>query len=507
MTQDPDSDQNAEHWQRKYRDSEREFAEREEQWVRLEGLFAKAVARLAVLSEGLDPELDVALGEFRQQVRDGAAGEGLHAALGQLTDVAVRVDRSTALGRATPGAELTLLLRSVQARAPAVDLSALINRAECVREADIPELCEALATQFQQSGPPRDTQVCALLISEVLYQLLERVSLPVEVNERLESLRKGLENGVEMGAWGSMLTEVSDIAADIRSKINKERGDTESFLVQVTDRLRELDGHLRGAASARAASLKDGQALNEALHAQVRGMESSVRTASDIDLLKSLVTQNLEDIRRHMENFRNAENTRHGPAEDQVKFLTERLAAMERETRALRERIQRERLQALIDPLTGIPNRLAYAERIVQEEARRRRFKHPLSLVVWDVDHFKNINDRYGHQAGDNALKTIAGLLAKKIRETDFLARYGGEEFVLLMPGADREAAANVAEKLRQVVASASFRFRGQPVSITLSGGVAEFHGHDTAESVFARADEALYQAKEQGRNRIVRAR
>lgn len=153
------------------------------------------------------------------------------------------------------------------------------------------------------------------------------------------------------------------------------------------------------------------------------------------------------------------------------------------------------------DPLTGISNRLAYEEQLQAEYRRWKRFGNPLTLLVWDIDHFKQINDRYGHAAGDEVLRGVARQLASRIRSTDFVARYGGEEFVMLLSGADATAAINVANKLRLDIAEARFGIDGTDMPVTISCGLSSFESGDSPESVFGRADHALYRAKQAGRN------
>jgi len=360
---------------------------------------------------------------------------------------------------------------------------------------------DPLAPAPSEQGSSR---FCALLVSEILYQLLERVALPAEMSARLERLKQGLEQGLEQGKWSEMLEEVSELAADIRSKINEERGDTEAFLKQVTTRLQELDTYFTGTQAQRAELIEAGKALDDALQNEMRGIAVTMSQTKEISVLKAQIQASLEAVAKHMSHYRTREQERHQRSDDQLKELTDRIAEMERESKNLRDRIQKEREQALIDALTGVPNRLAYDERVAQEYKRWKRFKTPLAIVVWDIDLFKRINDNYGHAAGDNALRTIAKMLSGKIRETDFIARYGGEEFVLVMPGADCKAAEAAAEKLRGAVASTAFHFRGSPVKITLSCGIAEFIDGDTPGSVFERADHALYMAKAAGRNRVM---
>ena len=186
----------------------------------------------------------------------------------------------------------------------------------------------------------------------------------------------------------------------------------------------------------------------------------------------------------------------------EIQGLTDRLQAMEGETRGLRQRVLEERSLALRDPLTGLPNRLAYDERMAQEYERWKRYRRPLAVSVWDVDRFKLINDTYGHKAGDRVLAIVARLLQQNIRATDFIGRYGGEEFVVLMPETALDGARVVAEKLRAAIEAAETHFKGQPVKITISAGLTLFAEQDTPETVFERADRGLYEAKAQGRNR-----
>jgi diguanylate cyclase (GGDEF)-like protein len=158
------------------------------------------------------------------------------------------------------------------------------------------------------------------------------------------------------------------------------------------------------------------------------------------------------------------------------------------------------KIRATTDRLTGLFNRAKFDEQLLSEIARAQRYTTPFSLVLYDIDHFKEVNDAYGHQMGDHVLVGLSEIVARGLREVDFLARWGGEEFVVLLPGCSREMAGLAAEKLRAAIASTTF----DPVgSITSSFGVAEFNDGDTAESLMARADNALYRAKMNGRDRV----
>jgi diguanylate cyclase (GGDEF)-like protein len=158
------------------------------------------------------------------------------------------------------------------------------------------------------------------------------------------------------------------------------------------------------------------------------------------------------------------------------------------------------RFKASTDPLTGLYNRLKFDEALAGAMTRAKRYGTPLSLMLYDIDHFKLVNDSYGHQAGDGVLVRLSQIVSLDIRHSDLLARWGGEEFVILAPDSDGEMARLAAEKLRSTIERATFDEAG---SITCSFGVAQYAEGDSAESLMARADRALYQAKMNGRNRV----
>ena len=159
---------------------------------------------------------------------------------------------------------------------------------------------------------------------------------------------------------------------------------------------------------------------------------------------------------------------------------------------------------SLIDALTGVGNRRKLDEALVAEIARTRRMGGNLAVAMVDVDHFKRVNDRFGHGAGDEVLRTLAALLSAQSRPTDLVARYGGEEFVVLMPHTDLAQAGVVAERMRMALADKVIEPLPEPA--TASFGVAQLGPSEDGESLLARADRALYAAKEAGRDRVVAA-
>ena len=162
---------------------------------------------------------------------------------------------------------------------------------------------------------------------------------------------------------------------------------------------------------------------------------------------------------------------------------------------------------ALRDGLTGLLNRRYWESCLEREFARHQRYDNPVSLVIFDIDHFKRVNDTYGHQTGDEVIRSVAEITSRLARETDFAGRYGGEEFVVLLPGTHLEGAAQFAKRLRQAVEQQVLDYQGSPLSYTISLGVATI-SDDMAnyQILLERADKALYASKEQGRNRVTLA-
>jgi diguanylate cyclase (GGDEF)-like protein len=158
------------------------------------------------------------------------------------------------------------------------------------------------------------------------------------------------------------------------------------------------------------------------------------------------------------------------------------------------------RFKASTDPLTGLANRSKLNHQLDQEIARAARYGGPVAFIIYDVDHFKHINDNYGHTIGDKVLIELSSLASANIRKIDVLARWGGEEFAIIVPETPAEKAAELAQSLRAAIEAHVFPEVG---TITCSFGVAEYQPGDTAETLVERADKALYCAKVNGRNRV----
>lgn len=334
-----------------------------------------------------------------------------------------------------------------------------------------------------------------------LISLLEKMTLPADLQVEANLIKRKLSQSVDENVFLTSLEQTVGITADVLDRVRKEKTEIEDFLKQLTGRLLELDKDIRETARIRELTHIHGQEMTEIMKVEMSTMEDGINNINNLDELKTSIQSRVINLRNHVDHFLIKEDEKDKEASSIIEKLKQQVKVMEGEAEDLKEQIEKERQQTLRDVLTEIPNRLAYDERLNLELANYRRKQEPFTLVVWDIDLFKKVNDTYGHAAGDQVLKLVASILNKNMRETDFIARYGGEEFVSILPDTNIQGAQLITDKLRETIAASNFHFRDEAVSVTVSSGFAEVKNNEEGEALFIRADKALYKAKENGRN------
>lgn len=352
------------------------------------------------------------------------------------------------------------------------------------------------ATQSETSFARISTAVC-----QVLDQLLRQIDPPPNASENYQHAREQIAKGLN---WYELVSTLEEISVIVLAALERDQGDFQQFLQTINKRLGDAHVVLESSRQSQVLRQQADAELNEVVRLEVAEMQTSVAQATHLDGLKREIGSRLDSVVGAMDQHRLTEQQRQQELEQQLEELTARLREMETQSLAIEERMVEQQRLALLDSLTQLPNRQAYEQRLQQEYERWKRYGRPLAMAVCDIDHFKSINDNFGHLAGDRVLRIIAKTLAKRLRSSDFIARFGGEEFVILMPETDQDAALKTVEAIREAVASCPFHFREQPISITMSAGIAAFVEGVPSEQVFERADTALYQAKESGRNQCV---
>ena len=337
-------------------------------------------------------------------------------------------------------------------------------------------------------------------VSETLLNLLSQLVIPERLSHTVLNLQNRLQEGLN---WYELVPLLEDTTDFLLECLGNSQTELEQFLQSLDQRLQAIQILVSEASQGQMERKRARLDLDGMVRDQIADIRSVVTGSGDLGELGVSVRDHLTMIVQAMEKYQKEEEEREERLAAKLEMLQARLSEMEQEVSESRVAIEEQRRRATHDNLTGLPNRDAYQARLAEELLRRNRYGGSLALVIGDVDHFKRINDNYGHLAGDKVLQLIARSLRKNLRDVDFIARYGGEEFVILMPETSSADAMVVAEKLRAKIEGSPFNFKKERVPITMSFGVSEFHALESPDAVFDRADKALYQAKNEGRNRI----
>jgi diguanylate cyclase len=439
-------------WREKYREALSRLAEEDARWARTQNVLKLLIGRLCLAAQGRNEQLDQEIGRVSDSVRKQIEIETLEGLLAPLSAAIAKLDGS-----------------------------------------EPPQPAPAAAAP-SASGASNDDSFGATAV-------LDRLALLPELKPVVNDLRSRKRDTLNIHEMAELLERVTRYATEQRAQVQREKLELEGLVQQTASRLEEITAHLSSELDERNAVRDDTEQLNKSVTDEVAQIRLTAAGAPDLQTLRTQLTARLNAISSHLTDFRTREDARIRSYRERVQHMRARISVLERESRSLHDSLREEQRLAMMDALTGIPNRAAYDDRIEQEFKRWKRFTRPVSILAWDIDRFKSINDAYGHKAGDKVLRVVGQHLARHVRDTDFVARYGGEEFVMLLVGTGAEEARVVADKIRVELAALGFHFHDSPVAVTASCGITEFSGSDTPDIIFDRADRALYKAKQAGRN------
>lgn len=555
-------------WREKYLNALDEQEQLEKKFARQQELLRAALVRVSIAADGQDETLDNIMTQLREKLRSDTGAAEMNKILEQLEKAALAFeshreqgaqDVRTALNDTVKALDSFKLSKSVAKdiseflsnlpqRSKKIHLyPALLQQLAAIQQQALKEIEQpkvglfgkilgggkssktdelALATSgedyIDNLPPPDDIEARPTApvqspviehpvdekkpdyreaIIRIINEFLQGLEHDALLKAKTQALRSKLETGIPPDAVIPALDSVRSLVmeaylaasqafASYLKNVNEELGDIYSL----------LGGAVKHSQNERAASRK----LQDDMMREMGELETSAENATDLSQLKDKVKSQLDHIRQALDQHQHNDQAQLNFAR-QLETLGAKIKTMEVEAEKNRSNLELQRKKALQDALTELPNREAYNERANAEVQRWQRYGRPLSVAVFDIDHFKRINDSFGHQAGDRVIKVIGRSIAKRLREVDFFCRYGGEEFVALMPETDSKTALEVLEKVREAIANAAFNYKDQPLTITVSIGVTEFKPSDTLESAFERADQALYNAKSTGRNRCQR--
>ncbi|MDO6565469.1 GGDEF domain-containing protein [Alteromonas sp. 1_MG-2023] len=246
------------------------------------------------------------------------------------------------------------------------------------------------------------------------------------------------------------------------------------------------------------------QVGNAQLQSHIESIEEAVSHSNSLESLKEHTQFCVKNIASTLNEQAQLDSQGQHSLMGLLGSMQSRIEQLQKQTQTYKKKLAEQMMLSQTDPLTRLPNRQAYNEKLSKAFQNWQDNKDELAVAVLDIDHFKTINDRFGHAAGDKTLQLVGKNLKQQLTDNIFMARWGGEEFVLLVPGMDEQSVTDLLETMRTTLASLPFKFKQEKVTITASFGASFFKKGDTPDAVFERADSLLYQAKNEGRNRVI---
>ncbi len=518
-------------WKEKYAAlvAESDGSERERQTT--EKLLCRTIIRLTLAANGLDSSLDPYLKKLRTILKGGVDSEKLRKQVDEVSEALLRAEDNSEIADldTTDGFDAGILFDFLRYCAKGTEVEHTVKKVESDFSSNKFQDSTALFSAIAQALDPasadveKKTGLLARLFGKqkkpaisnegidgsawrgLLTDLLDSLEMPVTLQHKHETIKRRVADSDELSQFFKTLEEIVQLLLSIKSRAKEEQEEINGFLSGLQEQLEKLDSSTKNVRSIVNEASEAQNRANLGFSDDVDGLMVTTGSATSLEALQQALKSKLDSMSEQIEARLAQDKERDLKVEARFGEMTTHIQLLETEATEMRSALKLKNDQALNDALTGIPNRLAYDERIINEFARWKRFNTSLMLLVWDIDHFKNINDRFGHQAGDIALRKIATVFSSEMRETDFVARYGGEEFAMLLPGASPEEALKKANVIRDKVKNCGFNSKGKPIAITASCGLTGFSGEDTPEKAFARADKALYQAKDNGRDQCVK--
>jgi len=478
-------------------------------------LFCRALIRLSLATEGFNQQLDPHLLRLRNQLKQGIANSKLSNELTKFSEALLRFEDGSAEEPLQDASLLFGFLISQEANTDKVSaLNLLRGQYETGKIADAKELLRLMAELCAPETLEIDHCTSDLgafsanldvnFISEQLIQLIQDMDMPDTSLADAKKITQALKEPQTEESFRDNEDAALALLQNIKKYEQFEKKEMEIFLAHVTQQLASLGKSANGVSSSTEKIRAKRNNLDLTVATKMQALQVSSANATKLEPLKQLIKSELDNISAQMQTHKQEEKKQLAKADKLVAVMAAEIKLVKAEAQSLKENLKQASVQALTDALTHLPNRLAYDRRFEAEYARWRRNREPLSLLVWDIDLFKRINDNYGHKTGDKTLIIISKLLSKYCRETDFVSRFGGEEFTMLLSNTSSEAALVLAEKIRRIIEKTGFNYAGQAINITISCGIAELSASDTQETLFVRADKALYEAKKKGCNQCV---
>jgi diguanylate cyclase len=364
---------------------------------------------------------------------------------------------------------------------------------------EYPETHRSDKDESANAGKPGDIN----LLRDITETIMNRFSelAPSFLGSQFAYLNDQYEDKTILEEASKWLNSSFKIVKKYFESVTSRIYELEQFIVYTMRSLHETEEHVISEVNSIQETYNKNKEFTQHLSTNMESISQNIAEVNDLKTLKKEVMGTIGNINKCIDEKSELDIQRLKETEQKLKLLGSKINNVTKEADEIKKKAEKLEQESLIDKLTGVNNRTAYDKKITETIANIKRYNEPAALMICDIDCFKIINDTYGHNIGDLALKKFATLLIEKLRETDFVARYGGEEFAVILPHLPLDEAKASGERVRENIYKSIFSYKENDILLTVSVGISTFRKDDTAISVFERADRALYLAKHSGRN------
>lgn len=338
------------------------------------------------------------------------------------------------------------------------------------------------------------------LLSHILRELLVSIHYTGTYVDAAKKLKEQLDSNKDITLC---MQGTKDLLIAFSSSLTEDHEEMHGYLVDIAEKLQSIYAEISQTKDDFFSRESMTGSINRSFEQGMKQLGDTIENNDNIDELKNSLNNIVTALQTKIIEEVEAEDAETKILENKIAGMSNKIKLLEDHAKDLEKTIRQKQMEAITDPLTGLYNRAAYVQALEKAWMKWEQNNFPSTMLVWDIDHFKSVNDRYGHAAGDKVLQSVAKKLETGVRKGDVLARFGGEEFVMLLAGKTLEEGLQLAERIRELISSTEFTYKKQPLHVTISCGVSSFVKKDTPTKIFERADKALYKAKRGGRDRV----
>jgi diguanylate cyclase (GGDEF)-like protein len=342
------------------------------------------------------------------------------------------------------------------------------------------------------------------ILEDIAETIMKRFSefAPLSVSEQLSALHDTFDDETLVEETTKWLDSSFKIVKKYFDSISARNRELVEFIRQTMQHLEETERHMSAELESQQKKFSEDREFEDSISDKMNMIKHDFNKG-DIESIKAAVMSKIENINNGIEKKREQDMQRLKDTEKALSRLGSRICDIRTEADEIKKKAVELEFESVRDKLTGLFNRKAYDQKILESIGNLNRHNVSSSLMVCDIDYFKNVNDAFGHKVGDLVLKKLAKLLNEKMRSNDFIARYGGEEFVIILSHTQLKEAKKAGESLRAYIDKSIFSYKDQEIPVTISIGISAVRKDDDCFTVFERADTALYLAKKSGRNNV----